>query len=780
MVASSRYLNPEHSFGKPWCDRIRLILITQRKTYPRHIARAAGKLLLLLLVPFLACQAPPEKTDEFENVRLQLENSHNWCFGEQNLRTSQANLKKPDLSLDEQCWEWRRLSVFQLRLGQTQEALESVERAFVLAQSHDSLKRYLPDIHLERGIAWMRYGELRNCVISQGATSCIFPLEGDGVHADKGPAQKALADFTAYAESFPTPPTRARWLLNIVAMQIGQYPDAVPESWRIPADKLQPANPNGRFQDVGKAVGLRGRDLAGGAVVEDLNGDGLLDILTSSCGFADPVKLYTNMGDGSFREDTEKVGLSDQKGAFNVRVADYDGDGDFDLLLLRGAFLRRLGRVRNSLMRQNKDGTFTDVTHLAGLAEPAYPTGTAAWGDFNGDGALDLFVANESVLDGAANVVVNNPCQLFLNQGDGTFTDVASESGVDASLYAKGVAAGDIDNDGDLDLFVTDFGFKKPPKGYLAKSLLFVNNGDGTFVEQGERWGIQPTDSRFFGTWFFDYDNDGWLDLFVASYEVDLDREVARFLTDSRPTGLTRLYHNEGGKGFREVSQAVGLRDVHSPMGCTFGDLDNDGFLDIYMGTGAVRYEYLVPNIALKNEQGRSFHDVTFPLGLGHLQKGHGMAFADLNQDGHQDLYVQLGGNLVGDAFENSLFSNPGTSQNGFLVLDLQTSKIRTGTRIKVTVETEDGVREIHRAAGLTSSFGYTPYRQEIGLGRARAVREVEVRWPSGARQTFQGLQPNKAYLITEGQDEAQEQPFQSFVYRTAVDPSDPWCLTRP
>ena len=166
---------------------------------------------------------------------------------------------------------------------------------------------------------------------------------------------------------------------------------------------------------------------------------------------------------------------------------------------------------------------------------------------------------------------------------------------------------------------------------------MYRNNGDGTFTDVAPELGMTEPSRRSFATWFFDYDNDGWLDLLVVSYEgsvADLAAEaLGRPHTGARP----RLYHNNGDGTFTDKAVELGLNHMYLPMGANFGDLDNDGWLDIYLTTGDPDYQSLMPNVMLRNDAGRRFQNVTTSGGFGHLQKGHGIAFADLDNDGDHD-----------------------------------------------------------------------------------------------------------------------------------------------
>ena len=188
--------------------------------------------------------------------------------------------------------------------------------------------------------------------------------------------------------------------------------------------------------------------------------------------------------------------------------------------------------------------------------------------------------------------------------------------------------------------------------------------------------------------------------------------------------------------------------------GGVFLDYDNDGWLDFYCGTGDPDFRMLIPNRMFRNEGGAFFQDVTSATGTGHIQKGHGVAFADLDDDGCQDVYVSMGGAYTGDFAQNALFANPG-STNRFLKLKLvgkKANRVAIGARIKVTVQNPRGTRELHRVVGSGGSFGSNPLRQEIGLGDAETITSVEIRWPgSDTRQRLTGFELNRSYQIMEG-----------------------------
>ena len=628
-----------------------------------------------------------------------------------------------------------RLVLELLKLGELDTALAEVNAAFALVQSEEGSLERFAFLYRARALVHLRRAEIQNCVLRHNADCCLFPLQGGGVHSVKEPAALALKDYLQYLNYHPHE-VGARWLLNVTAMAVKQYPQGVPKEQLIPPSVFQSEYDIGRFVDVAPELGVDTLNLCGGTIVDDFDRDGFLDIMTSTFDPEGPLTYYRSQGDGTFENLSGSARTDDQLGGLNCIGGDYDNDGDLDVLVLRGAWLHQDGAIRNSLLRNNSDGTFTDVTRAAGLAQPAAPTQAAAWGDFDHDGDLDLYIGNEGY-------PTLHPSLLFRNNGDGTFTDIAASAKVTNDAYAKGVCVGDYDNDGDLDLYVSNFG----------PNRLYRNDGKGTFTDVATVAGVEEP-LRSFATWFFDYDNDGWLDLFVAAYEAPIAAVAKDYLGLEYLASDPALYRNQGDGTFRNVTNELGLDHAYLPMGANFGDLDNDGYLDIYLATGDPNYESLMPNVMLRNDQGQRFQDVTTSGGLGHLQKGHGVSFADLDNDGDQDIYHQLGGFYRGDAFRNALFLNPGHG-NHFLFVQLvgtQSNRAGYGARIGVVTKTEKGSQTLHRAVGCVSSFGGSPSRMEIGLGNAESIERLEVYWPrSKTSQVFKNVPMDCWIEVTEG-----------------------------
>ncbi|MEE9131366.1 MAG: CRTAC1 family protein [Phycisphaerales bacterium] len=688
----------------------------------------------------------PQKP-EFMRIADELYSGRNRYLGRAPIDQFRQRLGSMSLSPQERLQAMVGLTLQLLKTGEVDAAIAEVENAMTVARRTLDPDSWAP-LHRLRALVYLRQAEVQNCIVRHNADCCIFPLAGGGIHVERGPAENAKTSYEAMLRLKPDD-LKARWLLNVAYMMLGKYPDGVPEKYLIPKSAFASEYDIGLFPDIAPQLGLHTFNLCGGAIMEDFDNDGYLDIVTSTYDPRGQLSFYRNLGNGRFEDRSTSSRADDQLGGLNCLAADYNNDGYRDVLILRGAWLFDDGQIRNSLLRNNVDGTFTDVTRHAGLAEPARPTQTAVWGDFDNDGDLDLYIGNESRAQWEELAVGDYPSQMFRNNGDGTFTDIAAEAGVTNDRYAKGVTAGDYDNDGDLDLYVSNIGTNR----------LYRNNGDFTFTDVTAEAGVSEPQDRSFVPWFFDYDNDGWLDLFVGAYRASIADLAADALGQPHEGVRPRLYRNRGDGTFAEVAIQLGLDHPYLPMGANFGDLDNDGFLDIYLGTGEPDLRTLMPNIMLRNDQARRFQDVTTSGGFGHLQKGHGMAFGDIDNDGDQDIYHQLGGFYPGDKFANALFQNPGHG-NRFIFIKLvgrQSNRDGIGARIRVIVDTEDGPREFHRAVGSVSSFGGSPIRQEIGLGQSTSITRLEVTWPkSNLHQVFENVEMDGLVRIVEGQPELQ------------------------
>ena len=661
-------------------------------------------------------------------------------------------LRTKPLSLEQDTLVRQQLAREMLGAGDAEAAirqLEEVRRRWQHASRTipaDGLKQLGKDLAL----AYLRLGEQENCATMHGQRACLFPLRASAVHQMPRGAEGAVRELTALLEANPSD-TESQWLLNVAYMQLGRYPKDVPTRWLVPEKTFDSEAALPEFPEIAASSGIDITGHAGGVVVEDFDGDGQLDIMVTSSGPLDQMHLFHNNGDGTFRDVTRQSGLMGETGGLNLVLTDYNNDGHPDVLVLRGGWWGRQGVYPMSLLRNNGNGTFDDVTEAAGLLLPASsaPTNTAAWADFDGDGSLDLFVGHESTNADP------HPSQLFHNNHDGTFTEIGAASGIADLGFVKGVAWGDYNNDGRPDLYISMM---------YGKNKLFRN--DGPRDQKDIRKGWKFTDvtatagvaqqSNSFATWFFDYDNDGWPDIFVAGYSLLSSNDVGAFemglpVASEKP----KLYRNNHDGTFTDVSAQVHLDRAILTMGAGFGDLDNDGWLDLYLGTGDSTYQALLPNRMFRNDRGQRFQDVTTSGDFGHLQKGHGVAFADLRRSGFEDIFEEMGGAQVGDSYQSALYRNPG-NRNHWITLKLEgvrSNRAAFGAKIELTVNDSNGKpRHIFHTVGFGSSFGGNPFEQHIGIGPADNVSEVKVTWPaSGTIDRITKVAADRRYKLREG-----------------------------
>lgn len=638
----------------------------------------------------------------------------------------------------------------ELKAGNNREAIKVFEDVlgFVAPLNIPGKSQTQLEVKKLLALAALRMGEQENCILNHTSASCVIPIAPAGQHEKP---EGSLLAFNLYNEILHQVPEdlTSRYLMNIAAMTLGKFPDEVPSSFRLPPNYFTSSVEFPFFNDIAPQMGLDRRGLAGGIALEDFDRDGDIDIMHTSWGFHDQIQLHRNNGDGSFEDVALVSGLKGVTGGLNLRHADYNNDGYADVLVLRGAWLRDQGRIPNSLLKNNGDGTFTDVTLSAGLYS-RMPTQTAVWADFDLDGWLDLFIGNESIPDGGA--AFNFPSQLYHNQKDGTFKEVTRSSGLTVNSFVKGCTAGDVNNDGKEDLYISSLN---------TFNSLYINRSDATGLKFENVTGASGIAEPYvsFPTWMFDYNNDGWLDIFVSAYSdgsEDLPGKVLRAYGKKDDPFRPRLYRNNSNGSFTDVSSVTGLTEPAFTMGSNYGDLDNDGFPDFYLGTGEPNLKSVVPNKMYLNQAGKSFADITYAGGFGNVQKGHAAGFGDMDKDGDQDLYVVMGGSFEGDVYQNIFFENPLGQDNHWIILQLegvQANRLALGAKVEIEIMENGSKRKIYEVVSTGSSFGGNTLQLEIGLGDADKIEHIKIEWPSARSivDTFDNVEMDKKYFIKEG-----------------------------
>ena len=543
----------------------------------------------------------------------------------------------------------------------------------------------------------------------------------------------------------------------------------------LPATAQVNSLPAVRFVDVAKAAGLAQKTIFGGeeknlyllettgcgAAFFDYDNDGWLDIFLP-CGSRvegfpagqEPTnRLYRNNRDGTFTDVTSAAGLVHSGWAQGVCIGDYDNDGFEDL------FVTTWGK--NLLFHNNGDGTFTDVSERAGISgsRTRWSTG-CAFLDYDRDGHLDLFVANYVDIGDLKSwpLPESGPCTykgvsvacgppgltggrniLYHNNGNGTFTDVSEASGILKAngTYGLGVLVADFDNDGWPDIYVANDS---------QPSALYQNNHNGTFTDVGITAGCAYSQDgkpqAGMGATAADYDCDGYLDIFKTNFSED----------------TASLYHNAGQGVFDDVTFAsgLGLNTRYLSWGCGFFDLDNDGWADIFVANGHIYPEikhlnldirYAEPKVVYYNlGQGR-FRDISKELGspITDPTPSRGCAFGDFDNDGDVDILI----NAVND-YPQLLRCDSNTGNHWLKVrtLGVKSNRSGIGARIKCVTGGHQQIDEVRSGGGYASQ---SDLRVHFGLGAAVKADRVEVRWPSGQVDVAENVAADQVVYVEEG-----------------------------
>ena len=495
-----------------------------------------------------------------------------------------------------------------------------------------------------------------------------------------------------------------------------------------------------------------------GCAFFDYDNDGWMDIYlvnSGSCDFYNPNPplsnaLYRNNRDGTFTDVTKQARVPGNAYGMGVAAADYDGDGFADLYVSQ--------YPRGILYHNNGDGTFTDVTEKAGVLTPGWGT-SAVWFDYDNDGRLDLFVCRFVDFDKSKNQFCGNlktrerwycvprvynpmPCWLFHNNGDGTFTDVSKESGIAGSpAKAWGVVAADINNDGYMDLFVAND---------TVANFLFVNRGKGKFEEIGLLSGVGFSSygkaRSGMGVDAADYDQDGWIDLFVAN----VDQE------------MFSLYHNNKDESFRDVAIPSGIGNATKLMsgwGLKFFDYDNDGELDLLLCNGhpddkidgrVDNVKYLEPMLLFRNT-GDGLKNVSSESGPIFSQPlaARGMALGDFDNNGSVDVLIAINNGAP------ILLRNNAGAQNHWVGLNLVGKKPNLDAiGARISYQAGELRRTRFKVGGGSYLSSHDP-RIVLGLAKHEKLDSLEIKWPqpSGLVQRFTALPINRYITIAEGED---------------------------
>ncbi len=483
--------------------------------------------------------------------------------------------------------------------------------------------------------------------------------------------------------------------------------------------------------------------LGPGIAVNDYDNDGHLDFYISN-GLGFPNALFRNNGDGTFTNVTDRAGVGDLREGGGVAFGDIDNDGCLDLYIANA--------TRNTLYHNNCDGTFTDITERAGVGDTRNAR-SVSFVDYDNDGYLDIFVSNYDFQYHVDYGRDDNPGQgnvLYHNNGDGTFTDVTAKAGIGKTGLAFAQAFIDYNNDGFQDLVIVHD---------IGRIVLFRNNGDGTFTDVSAQAGFTETGS-WMCVGAGDYNNDGLIDIFVSNVGPTTSLFVPT-LPGKITNPLHALYRNNGDGTFTDVAREAGVADAGWGWGCEFGDFDNDGYLDLYMvtnyffmGVGGMGGPSLYGRLPkggmggaasfffLNNGDG-TFREATAAVGIHNPWDARSVAVGDFDGDGFLDIFV---GNERGPLV---IYKNSGNQNHWLKVKAVGTVSNRNaiGARVKIVAGGKAQFREI---SGGSSYKAQSSFEVHFGLGPHTVVDSIEVKFPSGRVVTQEGVAADQLVTIVE------------------------------
>jgi hypothetical protein len=626
-------------------------------------------------------------------------------------------------------------------------------RAVALLERHVAERGESEEALFWLALSYMRQAEAVNCLAPlqgghaghadhRAGSYCTLPLRR--THADQEPSRQAARVLERLLDRWGDGADGRlyRWLLNFSYMTVGGFPGQVPPRYLIrtpfvdafygqEAARRQRKYSWLRFEDRARELGVENYGTGRGIAVEDFDGDGDLDLMSS--GSFGGISYFSNEGGARFANATAGSGLELVKQPMATSITDYNGDGRPDLFVV-------YPYTHYHLYANRGDGTFADVTRESGLLD-AKPEGTIAtswmssWGDIDNDGDLDLFLGNWAFrvpfLEGLP-ASERLDSKLFRNDG-GRFRDVTAEYGLARRLedrHVIGVAFGDYDRDGWIDLYYT---------GPMPGTSSLLRNVSG---KRFEETGALDWHESGFTAAFVDVDHDGRLDIFHggnSDARTAVTQAVFGERLDDYRSGRSVILHQRPDGRFEPWIDAFeGGKLAMGSMGSSFGDLDNDGCTDFYLGTGNPEPWFILPNLMFRGEEraGRCtgrLENVSMLNGFANVQKGHGISFFDFDGDGDQDIYTSLGGMWPADPWVSQMFVNESRTENSWVKIRLRgrkSNRVGAGSRIEVRAVAADGSRIVrtYHMDGKTG-FGSAPYLAHVGLGRAERIEEVRVTW---------------------------------------------------
>lgn len=511
---------------------------------------------------------------------------------------------------------------------------------------------------------------------------------------------------------------RYRWLLRTLTLLAGHSEDSIPLDCRLATQTLPPSPVH--FEDVAEDAGIRLVSMGRGAAWGDFDRDARDDLLI--CSERGPFRLFRNLGKGKFSEVAAKVGLVDPVGlgCYGASFADYDNDGFEDVLLTSNGW----GGDNRLFLFHNESGRhFKDVTEQAGMGGQVDAFGLS-WADYDRDGLLDVAVATGIVHPKGDRIL------LYHNLGHGKFSEVGVKAGLTMHARWMNVCWGDYDADGRPDLFAVSFD---------SGCALYHNLGRGRFENVTEAAGFRCPSANYTCD-VLDYNNDGKPDIFVSTYPGGKESVMVAHYISGVPAPRDKrqlLFRNNGDGTFVRATEEAGITGWHEAMASGVGDIDDDGFPDILLGTGSPQLDWAEPKPLYHNDGNGHFVDIGLSAGILDFGMLHGTVFSDYDDSGRLSFFEARGGFYQASKLHARLYHNAGTSNHAFeaRLIGTKSNRDAIGARLMLAA----GDKRVYQVVDGGSGFGSMNSRTvHFGLGASQTIDSLTVDWPSGIHQVWQ------------------------------------------
>lgn len=609
-----------------------------------------------------------------------------------------------------------------VRAGQYTSAIQSMQSVFPDGtMSIEYLKSETKPIFETQGIGYMMLA------LENYKKPITFPIEDrSGINTEY--AEAATHFFKMLMHKFPGKPQYKYWL-NLCHMMMGDYPKALNDEDRMDFKAFY------GLSDIKFTLEtpVQSYDRGGASILVDLNKDGECDLVNTTMGLTQDMQVYRqNNGQLSSAD----AGVADLKDGFHASLTDYNNDGLEDVFITRGAHLYSEGKLPNSLLKNRGNGQLEDMTADLHLMQRANSV-SSAWADYNNDGFLDVYVANEVHKSHA-------PSSLYKNSQGKRFVDVTRAT-MDEPFDKNAIAATwvDVDDDADMDLIVVS---------NMTQSK-FYENVDGRLVPSNKLFLFRSRASDIVN---FDMDNDGDEDIFYSAYQIVLSSSAKGFgaVAEGAASKDCKMYLNNGKGNFEPLVEAGDVNQLTNILAAVPFDADNDGYVDLFLiGSGRDNQD-LAPTRLLRNMGGTHFEEVSINAHAAVLSKVNGVALADIDNDGDVDLYLEGGGFYEGDKAASMLLRNSSSTDNKWIKIQLQgKTNNRPGVGAKLTLIGQDDTgakKQIVRTVSLGHHLYTAPADLPIGVGTMSAVDSLIIRWPNGLRQVATNLATNQKHVVAE------------------------------